>query len=195
MMRSTLKDILLKFQPCLLLPLRFVMDKRYLTGRHFDGKLTGLFWAYRTVWQRNILRLGRPQRLPMSLNCNVSKLENLNFHPDDLNNLQSPNLYIQNYRASVSLGRGTYIGPNVGLITANHDFDDLDQHLPAQPIQVGEKCWIGMNSVIMPGVTLGPRTAVGAGSVVTKSFAEGNCVIAGTPARVIRTLDSADSSR
>jgi hypothetical protein len=191
MIRSTLKTIFLKMQPVLLFPLRVVMDQRYLVGRHFEGQLTGVIWAYRTIWQRNILRLGRPQRVPMSLNCNISRVANLYFHPDDLNNLQSPNLYVQNYRASVTLGRGTYIGPNVGLITANHDFNDLDQHLPAHPIELGEKCWIGMNSVIMPGVSLGPRTIVGAGSVVTKSFSAGNCVIAGSPARLIRRLDGA----
>jgi len=189
MTQSILKAIVFKCQPVLLLPLRLVMDRRYLAGRFFEGTPTGLIWAYRTVWQRNILRLGRPQRIPISLNCKISKIANLHFHPDDLNNLQSPNLYVQNYRATVNLGRGTYIGPNVGLITANHDLNNLDLHQPAQPIELGEKCWVGMNSVIMPGVKLGPRTIVGAGSVVTKSFPAGNCVIAGSPARVIRQYD------
>lgn len=45
-----------------------------------------------------------------------------------------------------------------------------------------------MNSVILPGVTLGNHTIVGAGSVVTKSFPEGNCVIVGNPGRVIKKL-------
>ena len=45
-----------------------------------------------------------------------------------------------------------------------------------------------MNSVILPGVTLGDHTVVGAGSVVTKSFEQGYCVIAGNPARIIREL-------
>ena len=46
-----------------------------------------------------------------------------------------------------------------------------------------------MNSVILPGVTLGEHTVVGAGSVVTKSFPDGHCVIAGNPAIIIRSLD------
>ena len=45
-----------------------------------------------------------------------------------------------------------------------------------------------MNSMILPGVELGPRTVVGAGSVVTKSFPEGDCVIAGNPAKIIKKL-------
>jgi carbonic anhydrase/acetyltransferase-like protein (isoleucine patch superfamily) len=46
-----------------------------------------------------------------------------------------------------------------------------------------------MNSIILPGVVLGIRTIVGAGSVVTKSFPDGYCVIAGNPAKIIKTLD------
>jgi len=77
----------------------------------------------------------------------------------------------------------------VGLITQNHNPLDLDEHLPGEDIVIGDRCWIGMNCVILPGVTLGPGTVVGAGAVVTKSFPEGQCVIAGNPARLLRRLD------
>ena len=52
-----------------------------------------------------------------------------------------------------------------------------------------------MNSVILPGVTLGDHTIVGAGSVVTKSFPDGDCVIAGNPARMIRRLNSLEGEK
>ena len=113
--------------------------------------------------------------------------ENITFHPDDLNNFQTFGNYFQAL-GKITIGHGTWIAPNVGLITANHCVDNLEEHEPAKPITLGENCWIGMNSTILPGVTLGPRTIVGAGSVVTKSFPDGNCVIAGNPAKVIRTL-------
>ncbi len=88
----------------------------------------------------------------------------------------------------ITIGRGTYIARNVGLITANHDPLNLDKHLSGQDISIGKGCWIGMNSILLPGVVLGDRTIVGAGSVVTKSF-DGDCVIAGNPAKIIRKMD------
>lgn len=84
------------------------------------------------------------------------------------------------------IGRGTYIGPNVGLITANHDPEDLDRHKPGRDVIIGEHCWIGMNAVILPGCVLGPQTIVGTGPVVTKSFPLGHCYITGVPARLAR---------
>ena len=55
-----------------------------------------------------------------------------------------------------------------------------------KPIKIGDYCWLGMNTLVMSGVELGPSTIVGGGSIVTKSFPEGYCVIAGNPAKVIR---------
>ncbi|MBQ3542116.1 MAG: hypothetical protein IJA45_03215 [Oscillospiraceae bacterium] len=124
---------------------------------------------------------------PVSSASRVVCPENISFHPDDLNNFQTFGNYYQAI-GKISIGRGTYIAPNVGLITANHDPADLDKHLEPKPITLGEKCWIGMNAVVLPGVTLGPETVVGAGSVVTKSFPEGHCVIAGNPAKKLRDL-------
>ena len=56
-------------------------------------------------------------------------------------------------------------------------------------ITIGDNCFIGYKSILLPGVELGNSTIVGAGSVVTKSFPEGNIVIAGNPARKICTVD------
>lgn len=85
---------------------------------------------------------------------------------------------------------GNYVrfGPNVGILSSNHDLYERDKSIN-KPIKIGDYCWIGMNSLVMAGVELGPSTIVGGGSIVTKSFTDGFCVIAGNPAKVIRLLD------
>lgn len=55
-------------------------------------------------------------------------------------------------------------------------------------IRIGDNCFVGQNSIILPGVIIADNTIIGAGSVVTKSFKQGNQVIAGNPAKVICTL-------
>lgn len=167
-------------------------DEKYLTGKHFKGKFGGVCtigWQWVCVDRKNCKRLGvnLDTPWPVSARTTVVCPKNITFHPDDLNNFQTFGCYFQGI-GKIDIGRGTYIAPNVGIITANHDFTDLDRHLEPRSVILGEKCWIGMNSVILPGVTLGPNTVVGAGSVVTKSFLEGNCIIAGNPARIIKNI-------
>ncbi|MGA2084600.1 MAG: DapH/DapD/GlmU-related protein, partial [Terracidiphilus sp.] len=61
-------------------------------------------------------------------------------------------------------------------------------HLEGKDVVLGENCWIGMNAVILPGVHLGARTVVGAGAIVRTSFPEGNCILAGVPAKKVKEL-------
>ena len=171
-------------------------DKKYLQGRWFSGKYgsfgsTGWQWVVCSARARRSYKDNVTARFPVAHGCRVVHPENIEFDPDDLNNFQSFGIYYQAI-GKITIGKGTFIGPNVGLITANHDSNDPDKHQEAKPIRLGENCWIGMNAVILPGVTLGPNTTVGAGAVVTKSFPEGNCIIAGNPARLLRRLDSGE---
>ncbi|MBS1587218.1 MAG: acyltransferase [Bacteroidetes bacterium] len=100
----------------------------------------------------------------------------------------SPCVYI-NAQNGVSIGDYTNIGPNVGIVSANHDFIDNEKHSPAAAIVIGKHCWLGMGAVVLPGVTLGDFTIVGAGAIVTSGFPDGYCVIAGNPARLIKQLN------
>ena len=170
----------------LVIPLFF--KRKYLTGKWFENSAVGWLWSWKAIWWQRVHGLNRHIHWPVSPQIRISKAENLIFHPDDLNNFQHFGCYFQNFSAKIIIGKGTWIAPNVGIITANHDPLDLDKHLPGKDVVLGEGCWIGMNSVILLGVVLGPHTIVGAGSVVTKSFVEGHCVIVGNPARVIRKL-------
>lgn len=98
-----------------------------------------------------------------------------------------PGCYVQG-TGKIFIGDYTQISANVGMISANHDVYDNRKHLQHDEIHIGEYCWIGMNAVILPGVVLGDFTIVGAGAIVTHSFPEGFCVIAGNPAKVIKNL-------
>lgn len=177
----------------------FFYNKKYLTGRWFDGKLHGLcasgwIWVTHDAVARILLRCNTEARFPVSPKVTMLFPENIQFDPDDLNNFQSSGIYFQAI-GTITIGKGTYIAPNVGLITSNHVVGNLDAHEEPRPITLGKGCWLGMNSVILPGVTLGDGTVVGAGAVVTKSFPEGYCVLVGNPARKLRDLpkDSSDS--
>ena len=88
----------------------------------------------------------------------------------------------------IYIGDYTEISGNVAILTANHDFEDLTQHV-VKDVMIGAYCWLGFNSVVLPGITLGDHTVVAAGAVVTKSFPDGRVVLAGNPAKVIKALD------
>ena len=167
-------------------------DRRYLRGRYFDDSFDGWRWVIRGILWQKILRFNSDIPWPVSPLNAISVPYNITFDPDDINMFnESGGKYFQNFLGSITIGSGTWIASNVGLITSNHDPCNLDRNLPGKDISIGAHCWIGMNSVVLPGVTLGEHTVVGAGSVVTKSFPEGYLVIAGNPARVIRYLPSA----
>jgi len=99
----------------------------------------------------------------------------------------SPGCYIQGL-GIIIIGNYTIIAPNVGIISANHSVKDHRQHIKGK-VEIGNYCWLGMNAIILPDVTLGDHTVVAANSVVTKSYPDGYCIIAGSPARIIKTLN------
>ena len=163
-------------------------DKQYFRGRWFVGSRMGWIWLIKALWIQKILGFNRNAPIPIHHASKVSDWNNISFHPDNLDNFQSGGCYFQNYSAKIFISRGVYIAPNVGIITANHNSLDVTQVLKGSDVYIGEACWIGMNAVILPGVHLGPGTIVAAGAVVTKSTPEGHCVVAGVPAKLIRSL-------
>lgn len=188
-MNPVLRNVAYFVRPAMLVILGLFFDKNYLKGKYFDAGLEGFLWCFKAIWIRNILRLAPPMPFPVALRCHVSIAKNIIFDPNDLNNFQSPGTYFQNFKARIYLGKGVYIAPNVGLITANHDTSNPDKHVEGKDIIIGDSCWIGMNSVILPGVKIGPHTTVAAGSVVTRSYESGFVVLAGAPAKPIKNID------
>lgn len=98
-----------------------------------------------------------------------------------------PNCIIQG-RGKIFIGDYVEIAPNCVIISANHVLLNQDDVVRKETI-IGDYCWLASSSIVLAGVTLGPRTIVGAGSVVTKSFDEGYCVIAGNPAKIVKKLE------
>lgn len=95
----------------------------------------------------------------------------------------SPGCYIQAV-GKIYIDDYAQIAPNVGIISSNHFMLDIRQHIKNE-VRIGKYCRIGMGSIIHPGVVLGDFTTVAAGSVVTKSFPSGYCVISGNPAGIV----------
>lgn len=92
--------------------------------------------------------------------------------------------------APITIGHDCQLGPNVQLLTPLHPVDPgprRDKWEAAKPITLEDNVWLGGGVIVLPGVTIGQNTVVGAGSVVTKSL-PANVVAVGSPARVIREI-------
>ena len=89
----------------------------------------------------------------------------------------------------VRIGDYTFFGPAVQIYAASHpmSFQLRRTHESGRPIQIGCDVWVGGGAIICPGVTIGSKTVIGAGSVVTKDIPAG-VFAAGNPCRVIREI-------
>lgn len=97
---------------------------------------------------------------------------------------------------SIKIGNYTRVGANCKII--DNDFHPVEleyrhkalneEYARRAPIEIGDDCFIGMNSIILKGTKLGNNVIVGAGSVVHGTFPD-NCIIAGNPAKIVKKLD------
>lgn len=116
------------------------------------------------------------------------------------------------YGTNIEIGEGTYInfncnfvddtkiiigkdilfGPAVTIATVGHPINpNYRGYMYADPVKIGDNCWIGAGSIICPGVTIGENSVIGAGSVVTKDI-PANSVAVGNPCKVLRTINEHD---
>ena len=94
----------------------------------------------------------------------------------------------------IYVGDYTMLGPNVVLATAGHPILPELRPLAYQynmPVHIGKNCWLGAGVIVLPGITIGDNTVVGAGSVVTKDI-PANVVAVGNPCRVLREINDHD---
>lgn len=94
----------------------------------------------------------------------------------------------------IYVGDHTMIGPNVVLATAGHPILPELRPLAYQfnmPIHIGKNCWLGAGVIVLPGITIGDNSVIGAGSVVTKDI-PANVVAVGNPCKVLREINEHD---
>ncbi|WP_394263436.1 sugar O-acetyltransferase [Trueperella sp.] len=92
--------------------------------------------------------------------------------------------------ADIRIGKNCQIAPRVQLLTAEHPLEPTprkDGWESGRPIEIGDNVWLGAGVIVLPGVTIGENSVVGAGSVVTKDL-PANVVAVGSPARLIRNV-------
>ena len=99
----------------------------------------------------------------------------------------------------INIGKNGLIGPGVQLLTASHPLSARERLITSnenlktsyktfsKPIHIGDNCWIGGNTVVLPGITIGNNVTIGAGSVVTKNISKKGIYV-GNPAKLIKKL-------
>lgn len=92
--------------------------------------------------------------------------------------------------AAITIGDDVQIGPKVQLLTPTHPVEAQprrEKWEAARPITIADNAWLGGGVIVLPGVTIGMNTVVGAGAVVTKDL-PADVIAVGNPARVLRRL-------
>lgn len=122
------------------------------------------------------------------------------FHCDYGSNIEIGENFFSNYGLTildvgkVVIGDNAQIAPNVSIYTAGHPVHPDSRNSGYEygiPVTIGDNVWIGGNAVILPGVTIGSNSVIGAGSVVTKDVPEW-VIAAGNPCRVLRRITEED---
>ncbi|WP_345992284.1 acyltransferase [Chryseobacterium sp. Chry.R1] len=107
-----------------------------------------------------------------------------------------PNSFLSSY-GKIHIKRGTIIGPNIIIHTANHNYiNDIksipyDKELIVKDVTIEENVWIGDSVIILPGINIGEGSIIAAGSVVTKNIPKFS-IVGGNPAKVIKERPNID---
>jgi galactoside O-acetyltransferase len=94
----------------------------------------------------------------------------------------------------IYIGDCTMLGPNVVIATAGHPIEPSLRSKGMQynlPVRIGRNCWLGAGVIVMPGITIGDNSVIGAGSVVTRDIPSG-VIAVGNPCRVLRDIGEHD---
>ena len=156
-------------------------------------------------------KLGENVVIMPPFNCNIGS--NIKIGKGTFININ--NIFLDT--DTIEIGEVCLLGPGVNIVAASHPISTKERIVPVddllenekysyidsagnfdknieytftnyqKPVKIGDRCWIGANSIILPGVTNGNNVIVGAGSVVTKDIPS-NVVVVGSPAKIIREI-------
>jgi len=166
--------------------LKQTMNHVPLIGEYLRFRRTLLNKVPLHAWLKYKLGINRAIYWPVHKNSEVVGAENIYVGRNATLGIR-PGCYI-NGNGGIFLGDFVRVASNVGIISSNHDVYNHIKHID-KPIVIREHSWIGQGALILAGCELGPRTIVAGGSVVTRSFPEGYCIIGGNPAHLIKTLE------
>lgn len=102
------------------------------------------------------------------------------------------------FHGLISIGEDVVMGPDVVMMATTHEINDTESTIRSQgegeekEITIGDDVWIGTRAIILPGVSIGSHSVVGAGSIVTKSIPEYS-IVGGNPAKIIKSRIRADA--
>ncbi|RMA58950.1 acyltransferase [Ulvibacter antarcticus] len=149
---------------------------------------TGLGTYIVNSFYKVILRINAPADFLCHFTSRVNSPKKIKFIGSDLSSqylsmATSGGCYYQALNGIV-IGEGTIWSYNCCFVSANHSFLNLTKHTETEPIRIGERVWLGANCVVLPSVSIGDYSIIGASSLVSKDIPEYTIAV-GNPARVI----------
>lgn len=164
------------------------LTKEYLNTSEIVFKFNSLPFSERAARNEILARLlgsmGTNCRILSPFHCDFG----YNIHVGD-NFFANTGLVVLD-EAEIRIGDNVFIAPQVGIYTAAHPFDlekRKEGYETARPITIGDGVWIGGHASLLPGITIGEGSVIGAGSVVNRDIPAG-VVAVGNPCRVVRKL-------
>lgn len=160
-----------------------IMFPRFRNPEYMNSNMLKFFF-----WQK-ILRINSKVTWPVHFTSKI--ISPSNIHGSRAEGFRPLGMAVGNYidaRSGVVVEENVHVGPHVAIISRNHDICEYSKYAQSDSIILRKNCWLATGCKILAGVELGEHTVVGAGAVVTHSFPEGNQLIAGSPAKVIKQL-------
>lgn len=190
-MRDTIKEYIKQIRRITVPLLLLLYGKHHgLSVHQYINNHTQYIELIQCLFFQKILRINAAVPWPVHFTSRVGNPDNIHFDKKYVRNFMGAGCYWQGM--SPIYFQGSFlVAQRVSFISNNHDIHSIASHSRCvDPIIIGDNCLFSIGCVILPGVKLGDNTIVGANAVVSKSFPDGNCVLAGVPAEIVKKLDS-----